>query len=403
MAAYIPPSATLPIFDAAVFTQNDAPLTIDIADGRYLKFPLGQGTETLPSLVVTGTTTTGTLVATSSATIPTLAVSGTTTTGNLIVSGQGTIPTLAVSGTTTTGTLVATSSATIPTLGVTGTTTTGTLVATSSATISDQTFKTNFNNTIFNRTASTNPSGINNTLYGIDCGQSITSGGTNVGYGHFDTLKSLTIGSSNSAIGTGALKLLTTGSFNTAVGYNSLRDATPSNSNNTCLGANSGITITTGQNNTFIGFGDAGSTHLTASNSTSLGYLADCANFSTATAIGSGALNTANNQIMLGTSSQNVICPNSISIKGTQPIKGMAAGSVGSSTSSTGTVSFGYTFANIPIVVGTMQATLTTVNFSLLFHTVTTTGFSYIKSATNNGSTTVGGAGEGFNWIAIGT
>jgi hypothetical protein len=43
MATYPPPTETLPIFDAGVFTTNDTSLTIATADARYLKFPLGQG------------------------------------------------------------------------------------------------------------------------------------------------------------------------------------------------------------------------------------------------------------------------------------------------------------------------------------------------------------------------
>lgn len=60
MATYPPPTETLPIFDAGVFTTNDTTLTIAQADARYLKFPTGQGTETLPALVMSGAITLGT-------------------------------------------------------------------------------------------------------------------------------------------------------------------------------------------------------------------------------------------------------------------------------------------------------------------------------------------------------
>jgi hypothetical protein len=59
MASYPPPTETLPIFDAGVFTTNDSTLTISQADARYLKFPTGQGTETLSALVVSGGITLG--------------------------------------------------------------------------------------------------------------------------------------------------------------------------------------------------------------------------------------------------------------------------------------------------------------------------------------------------------
>jgi len=64
MASYPPPTETLPIFDAGVFTTNDSTLTISQADARYLKFPTGQGTETIPNLVVSGTSTLATTTAT---------------------------------------------------------------------------------------------------------------------------------------------------------------------------------------------------------------------------------------------------------------------------------------------------------------------------------------------------
>ena len=78
MASYPPPTENLPIFDAGVFTTNDIALTQSSADQRYLRFPIGQGTETLPALVVAGTTTTGILAST------TINNSGTTTSASFV-------------------------------------------------------------------------------------------------------------------------------------------------------------------------------------------------------------------------------------------------------------------------------------------------------------------------------
>jgi len=63
MATYPPPTETLPTFNSTVFTSplTDA-LTIAEADGRYLKFPISQGSETINgNLVVSGTTTVDTI------------------------------------------------------------------------------------------------------------------------------------------------------------------------------------------------------------------------------------------------------------------------------------------------------------------------------------------------------
>jgi hypothetical protein len=79
---------------------------------------------------------------------------------------------------------------------------------------------------------------------------------------------------SNFGVGFGALPYVTSGGFNTAIGFNTLGS------------------ITTGSNNTAIGYNS-----FTGNN------------FSQSTAIGYGSQPTANNQIVLGTSSESVIIP----------------------------------------------------------------------------------------------
>jgi hypothetical protein len=263
-------------------------------------------------------------------------------------------------------------------------------------------------------------------INGITFGTGGGSSNQNVAIG-FSALSnnSLSVGGvSNVAVGPNALITNVNGYQNIAIGHNALTSSNGTGgqgSQNVAIGVNAGNVITTGYQNAIFGSAalhktttgyfntaigsSAGYLNVSGNNNTYLGYQANAnaGTYNNSTAIGASATITASNQIVLGTASESVTIPGSMTLKGTQPIKGMVVGSVGSSTPSTGTVSFGYTFANIPIVVGTLQATLTTVNFSLLFHTVTTTGFSYIKSATNNGSTSVGAAGEAFNWIAIGT
>lgn len=55
MANYEPPTENLPEFNSSVFRTTTQSLNIEEADARYLRFPLGQGTETLPGLGVSGT------------------------------------------------------------------------------------------------------------------------------------------------------------------------------------------------------------------------------------------------------------------------------------------------------------------------------------------------------------
>ena len=61
MATYNPPTENLSVFDSGVFhaVSGSSGLTIDQGDLRYLRFPLGQGGETLPSVSVTGTASIG--------------------------------------------------------------------------------------------------------------------------------------------------------------------------------------------------------------------------------------------------------------------------------------------------------------------------------------------------------
>ena len=92
-----------------------------------------------------------------------------------------------------------------------------------------------------------------------------------------------------------------------------------------------------------------------------------------------------------------------LSIGGTIGVKGIVAGSFPYTTSSsTGTINFGYTFANPPLVVGSIISNINSICFTLTFHTITTTQCQYVKTARNAGNTTNNGADEGFSWIAIG-
>lgn len=113
------------------------------------------------------------------------------------------------------------------------------------------------------------------------------------------TINGLTVGkgnssvSTNTVVGSNSLSAITSGNQNTALGYYALSSVS-TGSYNVGLGYQAGYVgtaITTGSNNTFVGFNTQSSS---ASNNQS-------------TALGSGATITGSNQIVLGTSSENII------------------------------------------------------------------------------------------------
>ena len=142
--------------------------------------------------------------------------------------------------------------------------------------------------------------GVENTAIGsLALNQNVSDYNTGIGYA---TLYGNTGGSANTAVGGNALKNNTIGNNNTAVGYNALYSNNSSNYN-TALGmyAAEGITGATGYN-------------------TYLGYSTGCTGntpYSYSTAVGYNAQIRANNQIVLGTSAENVYVPGSIYAIGT--------------------------------------------------------------------------------------
>jgi hypothetical protein len=83
---------------------------------------------------------------------------------------------------------------------------------------------------------------------------------------------------------------------------------------NVGVGYKSGSEITTGVQNTCCG-PSTNLTTTTASRTTAIGYNADCANYSDSTALGSNSVCTSNNQLKLGTGSQTVSCPGTLTFK----------------------------------------------------------------------------------------
>jgi len=69
---------------------------------------------------------------------------------------------------------------------------------------------------------------------------------------------------------------------------------------------------------------------------------------------------------------------------------------------STGTVSFPFTFANIPVVTANVLGLNGSVVYSMSIYNVTTTGFTYLKTYLPTGGSVTAETVEGFQWIAVG-
>jgi len=102
----------------------------------------------------------------------------------------------------------------------------------------------------------------------------------------------------------------------TGIGNSSLYNMT-TGINNTAIGYRSGYNLTTGTNNTFIGK-STGDNVIAGSNNTLLGHSANVLNstIENSTSIGSGAIATETNQIMLGTSAQTTKIPGNLDVDG---------------------------------------------------------------------------------------
>ncbi len=192
---------------------------------------------------------------------------------------------------------------------------------------------------------------ISSNIYNIAIGNNSliynTIGINNVALGYY-ALSVNKSGTDNTAIGRNALFKNTTGNNNTSIGYQSLYN-NADGSNNTALGWQSLAGNETGNNNTAIGFQALGNNGQTSTNNTAIGYKSDVSgtSISYSTAIGYNSKATASNQIMLGTSSENVYCPGGIYITQYAQAEGFTA-TTGNIITNAG---------NITAPMGTMSAT----------------------------------------------
>lgn len=112
------------------------------------------------------------------------------------------------------------------------------------------------------------------------------------------------------ALGYNAGYGLATGSYNTLIGHFALSNTFTAASNyNTVVGYQAGGNQTSGSNNTYIGWtAGPGVINASGSNNTYVGYATSSnGNYSNSSALGSGAVATANNMIRIGNTSTTVI------------------------------------------------------------------------------------------------
>jgi len=140
------------------------------------------------------------------------------------------------------------------------------------------------------------------------------TGKNNIAVGNYAL--SQTTNSDNIAVGYNSLIVNTTGSYNIAVGSNALLNNSDGLNNN-ALGTNSGASNDGGNNNTFIGT-NSGYSNRNGDNNTFVGYNTDVSgNHSHSTAIGADAKITGDNQIVIGTTTDNVKIPGTMEISDT--------------------------------------------------------------------------------------
>jgi hypothetical protein len=165
-----------------------------------------------------------------------------------------------------------------------------------------------------------NSSGSNNSFFGHGAGAFNFSGFDNSFFGSSAGASNNT-GDMNSFFGYSAGSASFSGFANTFVGGEAGLSNTAGNSN-TYVGKDAGR-VSTGDNNTFVGRA-AGAGNTAGSNNTALGFGANVSvpTLSFATAVGSGAVASASNTVVLGRSTDTVQVPGSQAVAGALTVSG---------------------------------------------------------------------------------
>ena len=190
--------------------------------------------------------------------------------------------------------------------------------------IGDQTAPGNLNINGFVQQTVGSP--INNNLqygYGALISVPITSSGVctnNMALG-FNSLNAMQSGTNNISIGNYASLKLNGGYDNVTIGFSTLKNAiTNSVFKNIAIGSNVLSSLTSGNNILAIGYNSGSINTNYGSNNTLLGAQTDVSGntgYQNSTALGYGSIITANNQVMLGRSTETVTCPGALLVSGT--------------------------------------------------------------------------------------
>jgi hypothetical protein len=154
-------------------------------------------------------------------------------------------------------------------------------------------------------------SNYDNFCFGTGVMKYMTTGNNNVGIGNY-AFGLATTSNESVAVGIQALSQVLTGGQNTAVGFCASQVTT--GSSNTSIGNLAGLTLTSGTRNTYIGSESGGGSITTGSYNTAIGDNSGKHNYSNTTCIGYNSVATANNQIVLGTTSETTISKGGIEI-----------------------------------------------------------------------------------------
>ena len=205
---------------------------------------------------------------------------------------------------------------------------------------------------------------VNNQFIGGRISQWI--GNYNCQFGSPFTYRFLTpAGELNTCMGNATMTLATTASCNVAVGCSSLERLLTGNFN-TSVGQYSSISLQSGSYNTL------------------LGAHTDNANFSNSTCIGYGSVTTASNQIMLGTATENVYIPNSMTTQG------LVYETVNTATGTTTSFTLNYAAGGVFVLSSiTGMATLGVTNIPTDITKSYTFSVAYQQNSTHNYISTV--------------
>ena len=167
-----------------------------------------------------------------------------------------------------------------------------------------QSVTSGFFDSFFGANAGKATTGVANSFFGASAGTATTTGAANSFFGN-DAGKSNTTGAGNSFFGTGAGSALANGNQNSFFG-STTGPLLTSGSNNSFVGNNVAQNLTSGSDNVFIGSNVAVNLS-TGSGNTLIGTGTDVGgNVSNSTAIGTGAIVSQSNAIVLGTSDVNL-------------------------------------------------------------------------------------------------